>query len=216
MISNQAPAWRQRVTQTLKNLQPGGHPKAVIHELAEDLLAHYAGKPLIDKYAVFQHLMDYWAMTMQDDCYLIAADGWKAVPTRIVETNKKGKEVDKGWTCDLIPKPLIVARYFAAQQAAIREQEATLGSIAAQMAEMEEENGGEEGLFAELDKVNKANVSAGLKEIKDDPGARDEAAALSTWLKLCTQEADLKKALKDIHPDCATFQRKSGMPVDSY
>ena len=33
--------------------------------------------------------------------YLIAADGWKAETYRIIETNKKGKEVDKGWTCDL-------------------------------------------------------------------------------------------------------------------
>ena len=190
-------AWRQRVTQTLKNLQPGCHPKTVVHDLAEDLLAHYAGKPLIDRYAVFQYLMDYWSATMQDDCYLIAADGWKAETSRIVETNKKGKEVDKGWTCDLIPKPLIVSRYFAAQQAAIREQEAALESFAAQMAEMEEEHGGEEGLFAELDKVNKANVTARLKEIKGDPDAKDEAAALNAWLKLCTQEADLKKMLKE-------------------
>ena len=190
-------AWRQRVTQTLTSLQPGCHPKTVIHDLAEDLLAHYAGKPLIDRYAVFQHLMDYWSTTMQDDCYLIAVDGWKAETSRIVETNKKGKVVDKGWTCDLIPKPLIVSRYFAAQQAAIHEQEATLESLASQMAEMEEEHGGEEGLFAELDKVNKANVTARLKEIKGDPEAKDEATALNAWLKLCTQEADLKKALKD-------------------
>ena len=46
---------------------------------------------------------------MQDDCYLIAADGWKAETYRLIETDKKGKERDKGWTCDLIPKPLIVA-----------------------------------------------------------------------------------------------------------
>ena len=134
---------------------------------------------------------------MQDDCYLIAADGWNAETSRIVETNKKGKEVDKGWTCDLIPKPLIVARYFAAQQAAIREQEAALESIAAQMAEMEEEHGGEDGLFAELDRVNKFNVTVRLKDIKGDPEAKDEATALNAWLKLCTQEADLKKALKE-------------------
>ena len=63
--------------------------------------------------------MDYWAETMQDDCYLIAADGWKAETYRIIEKDKKGKEKDKGWACDLVPKPLIVARYFAAEQAAI-------------------------------------------------------------------------------------------------
>ena len=73
--------------------------------LAEDLLAHYTGKPLIDKYDVYQHLMDYWSETMQDDCYLIAADGWKAETYRIIEKDKKGKERDKGWACDLVPKP---------------------------------------------------------------------------------------------------------------
>ena len=135
--------WRERTMQTLTSLKPACHPKTVIHDLAEDLLAHYTGKPLIDKYAVYQHLMDYWATTMQDDCYLVAADGWKADTYRIVETNKKGKEVDKGWACDLVPKQLIVNRYFAPQQAAIREQESALESLAAQMAEMEEEHGGE-------------------------------------------------------------------------
>ena len=190
--------WRERTAQTLKGLQTNCHPKTVILDLAEDLLAHYTGKPLIDKYAVYQHLMDYWATTMQDDCYLIAADGWKADTYRVIETNKKGKEVDKGWACDLVPKQLIVNRYFAPQQAAIREQESALESVAAQMAEMEEEHGGEDGAFAELDKVNKANVTARLKEIKGDKDAKDEAAALNAWLILCTQEADLKKAVKEL------------------
>ena len=110
---------------TLKALQPGFTPKALIESLAEDLLAHFADKPLIDAYDVYQHLMDYWAETMQDDCYLIAADGWKAQTSRIIEKDKKGKERDKGWTCDLVPKPLIVARYFAEEQAAIDRLEAS-------------------------------------------------------------------------------------------
>jgi type I restriction enzyme M protein len=189
--------WQERSTATLRSLQAGCHPKSVIVELAEELLGHYTGKPLIDKYDVYQHLMDYWFATMQDDCYLIAADGWQAETYRIIEKDKKGKEKDKGWTCDLIPKQLIVDRYFAPQQAAIREQEATLESVAAQLTELEEEHGVEEGAFAELDKVNKANVTARLKEIKGDKEAREEAEALNAWLQLNTQEADLKKALKD-------------------
>ena len=189
--------WQQRSSETLKGLESGCHPKNVIALLAEELLTHYTGKPLINKYDVYQHLMDYWSTVMQDDCYLIAADGWKAETYRVIEKDKKGKEKDKGWTCDLVPKPLIVDRYFAAEQAAIREQEATLESVAAQMTEMEEEHGGEEGAFSELDKVNKANVTARLKEIKRDREAKEEADALNAWLKLSTQEADLKKALKE-------------------
>src|SRR6266508_523481 len=194
--------WREKSARTLKALQPGDHPKHVIATLAEDLLAHYTGQPLIDNYAVYQHLMDYWAATMQDDCYLIAADGWKAETARIIEQDKKGKEKDKGWTCDLVPKELIVARYCAKEQAAIDTLAAELESIAARLAELEEEHSGEEGFFAALDKVNKANITTRLKDIRglfatDDEESREEAAVLYAWLELSNHEAELKKKLKD-------------------
>ena len=189
--------WRKKSASTLQRLQTGCHPKQVIADLSEDLLAHYSGKPLIDNYDVFQHLMDYWAETMQDDCYLIAGDGWKAETSRVLVKNSKGKEVDKGWTCDLVPKPLIIARYFAAEQEAITKLGAELENITAQMTEMEEEYGGEEGAFAELDKVNKANITTRLKEIKGDKEAKEEAQALNAWLKICNQQAELKRALKE-------------------
>jgi type I restriction enzyme M protein len=190
-------AWRQTSAATLRALQIGCHPKEIIAALSENLLAHYTDKPLIDKYDVYQHLMDYWDETMQDDCYLIAADGWKAETYRVIETDKKGKEKDKGWACDLIPKPLVVARYFAKEQAAIDQIGAELESVIAKLAELEEEYGGEEGAFAELDKVNKANVATRLKEIKGDKEAKDEAGVLNEWLKRNTEEADLKKKLKE-------------------
>lgn len=112
--------------------------------------------------------MDYWAEVMQDDAYLIAADGWKAETYRIIEKDKKGKEKDKGWTCDLIPKELVIARFFAKEQAEIDRLNGELEAVSAKLAELEEEHGGDEGAFAELDKVNKANVTARLKEIKSD------------------------------------------------
>ena len=189
--------WQQQTAKTLRQLKTGCHPKQVIVDLSEDLLAHYIGQPLIDKYDVYQHLMDYWAETMQDDCYLIAADGWKAETYRIIEKDKKGKEKDKGWTCDLVPKALIVARYFAKEQAAIDQLSAELEIVTAKLAELEEEHGGEEGALSELDKVNKANVTARLKEINGDKDAKDEAIVLNDWLKLNGEEADLKKCLKE-------------------
>ena len=188
--------WRRRSAAMLKALQPGFPPKELISALSKDLLTHYADKPLIDKYDVYQRLMDYWADTMQDDCYQISADGWKAETYRVIEKNKKGKEKDKGWTCDLVPKALIVARYFAKEQAAIDQLAAELDSVTARMTELEEEHGGEDGDFAEFDKVNKGNVTARLKEIKGDKEARDEATVLKDWLDIAKDEADLKKRLK--------------------
>ncbi|MDD2769083.1 MAG: class I SAM-dependent DNA methyltransferase [Methylococcus sp.] len=189
--------WRDRSAARLKALQAGCHPKDVIAELSESLLAHYQDKPLIAPYDIYQHLMDYWAGVMQDDCYLIAAAGWEAETTRIIETDKKGKEKDKGWTCDLLPKPLIVARYYAQEQAAIDQLAAELENVAAKLAELEEEHGGEEGAFNGFDKINKASVNDRFREIGDDPDSTDEIAVLRQWLKLNADEANLKKRLKD-------------------
>jgi type I restriction enzyme M protein len=152
--------WRQRSATMLKGLMIGSQPKVVINKLAEDLLEHYAGKDLVDRYDIYQHLMDYWTAVMQDDCYLVAIDGWLAETYRVIEVNKKGKETDKGWACDLVPKDLLVARYFGVEQRAIDVQQAELEAISAQMEELEEEHGGDEGLFGELEKVNKATVTA--------------------------------------------------------
>jgi type I restriction enzyme M protein len=69
------------------------------------------------------------------------------------------------------------------------------------MTEMEEEHGGEEGAFFELDTVNKANVTARLKEIKGDDDAKEEATVLKAWLELCDREADLKRKLKEAEAD---------------
>jgi type I restriction enzyme M protein len=189
--------WREKSSFILRQLLKDCHPKEIISELSEDLLAHYADKPLINQYDVYQHLMDYWEETMQDDCYLISADGWKAETSRIIEKDKKGKDKDKGWTCDLVPKPLIVARFFAKEQEAVDKLAAELEGVTARMTELEEEHGGEEGAFSELEKVNKANVSSRLKEIRGDKEAKDEYSVLNDWLKLANEEAVLKNRLKE-------------------
>jgi type I restriction enzyme M protein len=134
---------------------------------------------------------------MQDDCYLLAADGWKAETYRIIEEGKNGKQKDKGWACDLVPKEYVVARFFAGEQAQIDQLTAELETVEAEKTELEEEQGGEDGAFADLEKVNKGNVNVRLKEIKGDADAAEEEAALKAWLKLTNTESDLKKRIKE-------------------
>lgn len=191
-------SWRKKAAKKLKELTVGCHPKEVIAELSESLLAHYRDQPLIDPYDVYQHLLDYWAETMQDDCYLIADEGWNVGPERILEQNKKGKTKDKGWRCDLVPKPLIVAKYFSKEQETLDALAAELESVTSQLAEIEEEHGGDEGVLAELEKVNKANIAARLGEIKSDPEALAEVDILNQWLKLNAREPDVKKLQKEV------------------
>lgn len=196
-INDHFAAWRAQSAPVLKTLEPGFHPKDLIHVMSESLLYSFTDQPLLDPYGIYQHLMDYWAETMQDDCYLIAADGWKAETYRVIETDKKGKEKDKGWACDLLPKPFIVARTFAAEQAAIEQLDADLEAAAAKLAELEEEHGGEEGVFSGFDKINAAAVKERIKEIGKDKSAADELAVLRQWLEIAADEAALKKQLKE-------------------
>ncbi len=199
--------WANSTTAQLKELQPGFHPKELIHTISEALLSTYEGKALIDRYDVYQHLMNYWFETMQDDCYLIAAPledkgGWQAQTCRIIEEkkNKEGKvtkTIDKGWTCDLIPKSLVINRYFADAKQAIDDLNTELEKLQNQKTEMEEEHGGEEGAFAELEKINKGNINARIKEIKDEPDTEDEQKILRQYIKLLNQEAASKKAIKE-------------------
>lgn len=189
--------WRDAEAFRFKALKPGFQPKALIAETAERLLDHYRGRPLVDPYAVYQHLMDYWVQTLQDDAYLVATDGWKAQPYRILEKDKKGKEKDKGWACDLVPKALLVARYFAAEQAAIEQLASELDVVDAQLNELQEEHGGEDAVFSGYDKINAKAVKERVEEIGDDRESRDELAVLKRWLKFDKQRTALKKSLRD-------------------
>jgi len=189
--------WRQTATKALQALAKGCHPKHVIEQLAEGLLAHYRGQPLLDGYDVYQHLMDYWSTTMQDDVYLIAIDGWQALPYRVTEVDKKGKVKDKGWACDLVPKELLVAQRFAAEQATIEQVCASIEQASAQCTELEEEHGGDDGVFGQFDKINKASVAAGLADLTGVAEGKEDAAVLQHWLELAASEAAAKKKLKE-------------------
>ncbi len=128
--------WRNAHEPTLKALKVNDLPKTLIHTLSEDILARFTDLPLIDRYDVYQRLMDYWADVMQDDVYLIAADGWveAAKPRGIVEDKeRKIKETPdlvirrKKYKMDLVPPALVVARWFAKEQAVDRRTSGQAG-----------------------------------------------------------------------------------------
>ena len=203
--------WKTRNTQLLKSLTIGIKPKQTIFRISEDVLTTYTGKALMDKYDVYQHLMNYWNEVMQDDCYLIAVDGWKAELSIIKQT--KSATV---WDCDLVPKTLVIDRYFGLEKRFIASLEADKESVATQLTELEEEHNTEEGYFADLDKVNKANVQKRLKELlaakpkakmqnlavaAEPEAAYGEQAVLELYLKLSDDQTELNKKIKEAIAD---------------
>jgi len=202
--------WKAANTPRLKGLAQGGKPKALIETLSEDLLDTFEKARLLDPYDVYQHLMDYWAETMQDDVYMIVSDGWReAAKPRLIIEEKGGKTKDKPdftagklkYRAELIPTALVIARYFAAEQGTIEKLEAEVAAIAQVMEEMVEEHSGEDGLLEsaknDKDKLTKASVAERLKEIKGDADSGEERKVLNDYLALIEKEMATSAKVKD-------------------
>ena len=202
--------WKTANTPRLKGIDKSTKPKSFIETLAEDLLGTFEKAKLLDPYDLYQHLMDYWAETMQDDAYMIVSDGWReAAKPRLIIEEKGSKTKEKPdftvgklkYKTELIPTALVIARYFAAEQTAIEKLEAEVAVIEQVMEEMAEEQSGEEGLLEEAkndkDKLTKASVAARLKETKGDTDTADERKMLNDYLALIDKEAATSAKVND-------------------
>lgn len=69
--------WKDSVMPILMNLDNTVQPKKLIEQISEQLLFDFEQVPLMDKYDVYEVLMEYWAETMQDDVYAVCYDGYE-------------------------------------------------------------------------------------------------------------------------------------------
>ena len=213
-------AWREVHEPLLFGIDDDTVPRKIIETLSEDLLTCFRDLPLLDPYDVYQKLMDYWDEVMQDDVYLIAADGWiRASKPREVIQDRQVKETPdltikkNKYKMDLIPPTLIVARYFADEQDAVEMLQTKQATAESELAEYIEEHAGEDGLLAEAttDKgsITKSSVQARLKtltpdlttlhETQDDNDA--EYDTLQHCLSLIDAKSKADKALKEAQLD---------------
>jgi len=191
--------WKDAHYDSLKDIDEQTRPKDLIAMLADDLLERYRNKALIDPYDIYQHLMNYWFETMRDDVYMIVEEGWTATlePVR----NSKGKIKKGEFTCELIPKELVIDRFFSDQKAHIEELKSQQEEAAQLMEEAEEEHAVEGGLLEEAmsdtGNVTKGNLASRMKEIKDDREYYDEYAIMRYYKKCYDLERKAKKAVKE-------------------
>jgi type I restriction enzyme M protein len=198
-----------KIQAKLSELAVNDIPKDIIKTISEQLLSQYADAKLLDKYDIYQIIMDYWQETLQDDVYVITQDDWLAGQTirpLIVKKGEKLKEIPdlivgkSKYKAELIPPALIVARYFKAEQAKIDDLQTAQDTLTQQLETFIEENTAEEGLLVEAltdsGKVSKASVAARLKVAVSSTNNAEEVKALKQAKKLIEQEAIAKKPVK--------------------
>ena len=124
--------WKSRVDKKLRTINSSTKPKHLITEIAEMILEEFEEVTLVDKYDVYEVLLSYWNSTMADDVYLLVEDGYS------------GK---------LIPKDIVINKFFAAQKRAIDDLEVIVSAALAELAELKE-NTSEEDDEDEIENEN--------------------------------------------------------------
>ncbi len=174
-LDNTYQNWLEEKTKLWENLAEHSVGKDLLAQMSESLLLAFKGNALVEAYDLYQYLMSYWQETMQDDVYAIAIDGWKAGNQweRTVIKGKKGKDgqsaKDKevpglaGIQGRLISPELMIDVFFSDLNDKIKETEQTIETAIAGIAEIEEEQSDEDGLFADLEKINVGEVTKLLK-----------------------------------------------------
>ena len=189
--------WAKKNLLALENINSNTHPKELIQNLSESLLRAFKPLDLIDEYAIYQILMDYWDEVMKDDVYMIIENGWEATPK--IEFDKKGKI--KSWDSDLLPKEIVMKKLFKEDKEVLEKLEAKKDEINAKLEELKEENSGEEGILEEVknDKGNitKDNLKKKTKELKNLPDFNEEIKVLKQYLELLDKENEIKKQIKE-------------------
>ena len=201
--------WRGAHAPRLLGLGEGDSPKTLIRELSQDLLNRFADLPLLDRYDVYQCLMDYWNEVMQDDAYLIVTESWtEAARPRVLAGGRgKGATVSPDLTVrrtkykmDLLPPELVVARYFAGERGGVErlmaDEEAIGRDVAAFVAEHAGEDGPLSGATTATGKVTQAAVKARLRVVGDGPEDREERDALEVCFDLMKAHAKAKRTTK--------------------
>lgn len=202
--------WIDANTSALSGIQPGDHPRDLIHTVAEDMLTRFEPAPLVDKYEAYQRLMSYWSDSMQDDVFIISGGGWLAARD-LREARKEVKDGKTKWledgdltvnkvrlVADVIPPALIVDRFFPDLKEALDTATAKAEELGREIEELAEENGAEGGLLADAltdtGKLTAASVKAREKSGEADD---EERPLLKQATKLIAAEAAAKKAAKE-------------------
>ena len=201
--------WRNANRPFLAGFSKDDHPKNLIEKIAENLLTAFRQAPLLDAYDVYQHLMDYWAESMQDDLYLIASDGWVkgTQPREIMQMKDKSNKLiwaephdylkgKRRFKSDLVPAPILVGRYFVAERSALEALDDQLAALEQVLDANHEVDGGEDGLLAHViggdKKITAKALRVRMGEIGADPLHADELAALERYADLMKEQSNVK------------------------
>lgn len=189
-VDNKIEEWKNNVSNKLLTLNNTVRVKELIDELSEELLRIFDKDKLINKYDAYEYLMKYYEETFKDDLYMVTDTGW--IPSLSFAKDKKGVIKKNEFDSELLPKSIIISKYFDVDNKLIESKSNELNNLISEFDGIVEENTGDESLFNEDDKVNEK----ALKDLKKESSGNDLVIVEGLLKNLNTQK-DLKKEIKE-------------------
>lgn len=198
--------WLASIKTSMLSIDKNCKPKAIIGPWGDSLLATIPDNSLVNRYDVYNYLMNYWLGTMQDDCYMVSNDGWTAQPYTPQPKEKKKKDgtivkpKEKiassvyDIVCDLLPVEIVVNEFFSKDFNALNDLASKIDEIQGVIDLLLEEKA---EFFEDFEKVSDAKVNAALNEVKKGKRKADKET-ISVWVEyssLCKDKKALSKQL---------------------
>lgn len=189
--------WKAEIMPQMKAVAQGARPKELITDWSKSLLnkaKDHSG--LVDAYEVYDVLLNYWADVMQDDCYMIANDGWTYPEVRAIKLVKGDKKKDIMYdeiVCDLLPVNIVLAEYFTTETAAIAELSSSIETLQQELSDLVESNT-DVFRFNDDDDDDKpinvkiADVKKAIRNAKTDGTTKEDLEILKLWESTYTKK----------------------------
>lgn len=196
------------------------NPRESIELLCNKIVDIFKEIELLNKYDVYQVLMTYWLEVMSDDFYSLYSTGsWvdsNEIEVFYKEQKKKKNEAETrlkevGWQGKLIPKNLVIEKYFIKEEDDISKLEEHINAIESNISQMEDDYGSEGEIlfdFYEGEKIKSANVDKVVKKKnKDNSYTKEEFDVLVAYSRFNKELKDANKQLKDLKQALDTLAR---------
>jgi len=176
--------WKDKVKDILLNINLDTDPKELIREMGLEILNDFSAAKLLDNYDIYDFLLNYWNDKLQDDVYIIKANGYESGrEIEYVYAQKKAKDefgeeikIDdtsklKSFDGALIPREVIEEMYFKAELTKLNDLGEKSTLIESELEEMREEESDDEGLLVNVlnekgDGIPKTNLTKRIAELE--------------------------------------------------
>ena len=189
-VRSKIKSWEKDIENKLLNLDNTIRVKELIETISDKLLEIFNDDILINKYDAYEYLMKYYEETFKDDLYMVTGNGW--IPSLTFAKDKKGNIKKNEFDSELLPKDIVINKYFKNENNEINELNSKLNNLIADFDSIVEENTGDEQLFNDDEKVNEKALKDLKKEIEDK-----DIALINILLNNLSEQKELKKEIKD-------------------